>query len=67
VTPEEAVNKALETKPLYVRLLKRKDKRQMALAVLREEALKHLPKASLSEETLSEVETLLERAASGSA
>jgi len=60
VNPEEAVNKARQAKPLYVRLLERRDKRPMALAVLREEALKYLPKADLTEETAKKVEALLE-------
>jgi len=54
------VNKARQAKPLYVRLLERRDKRPMALAVLREEALKYLPKADLTEETAKKVEALLE-------
>jgi hypothetical protein len=60
MTPEEAINKASETQPLYVKLLKNKRKQYMARFVLREEAMKHLPKASLNDETLDKLEKLLD-------
>jgi hypothetical protein len=59
MTHKEAAQRAKETKPLHTKLLQDKKKASMALVVLREEALSYLPKASLNEVLIQEIESIL--------